>query len=404
MIDRVGLPITQTGSNTNSISQSFTVQSGFNRILIVEASYRSSFPGNTGIVASVTFDGTALTLLTEVTNVGFISDVYTSIFYLVLPEVKTGNIVVTYTGTVQTASFIAQEYDNVDPVAPFTATNAAVGFGTSSNVDVASSSDELVIDSHAHGLSNTWIPGIDQTTVATISFSLLFHGFSDKDGESPTTTMTWSGSIRRWVHVAGSMQETASSSSSSSLSSSSSSSRSSSSSSSSSSSRSSSSSSSSSRSSRSSSSSSSSAGAVRQVQVAQDHLQAQVVAVQAHDQVAVAQVSPVRQAAVAAQVLNLLQAVAVQVAQVSPVRQAAVAAQVLNLLQAQAVQVAQVSPVRQAAVAQVYHQVQVAVDHLLAARVHHGVQEAQVVRVHLADRLAAQVAHQVLEVVPQAHH
>lgn len=214
-----------SGNNTNSLTLSFTTSAGNNPVLIVAASHRDSlFSGSN--VTGVTFGGDSLTFLGEVTS-STVRDVYTSLWYLVNPNITSDDIVVSYDNSVSIAKITAAQFLFVDQSSPVRNTNTAGGYGTDAEISVGTAIDDIIIDSIVGFSNGEWTPSASngQEIIDVFGSLQLFTSMSKKDGTTSSATMRWSksGGGREWALITASLRFDSSSSSSSSFSSSSSS-------------------------------------------------------------------------------------------------------------------------------------------------------------------------------------
>jgi cysteine-rich repeat protein len=100
-----------TQDTLNTLTFAHTVAAGDNRLLLVSITNEDT---GTRTISSVTFNGDAMTLATGVNGAN--NDVY--IYYLLTPDVATGNVVVTWSGEVYGIAASADSFANVAQQAP----------------------------------------------------------------------------------------------------------------------------------------------------------------------------------------------------------------------------------------------------------------------------------------------
>ncbi len=178
-----------TSSGASSLTWSLTVNSGSDRILIVDVGIQHGGPSEQ--VASVTYGGQALT------NIGAASasNEDAELWYLLAPPVGTANVVVTLTASAPAVAS-ATDYFGVSQVTPLGTFAAATGSNAPIAVNVSSAYDQLVVDTMVtQGDARTITtgePGQTQfwnQTTGNAGGDVLAGG-SFQTG-APTLTMSW---------------------------------------------------------------------------------------------------------------------------------------------------------------------------------------------------------------------
>ena len=171
-----------------SLTWSHTVGSGDNGYLIVSIAYKSK---NTS-VTSVTYGGTALTLLGGTTFSGG-DDTRAEMWYLKIPATGTDNVVVNLSAS---SDFVAgaTNYYNVDQTTPTGSVVGATGSGGTPSVTVASAANELVIDTLAQRSVTTGTVGAGQAEAfqqSTGGGGTNQWGSSSREAGEASVTMSW---------------------------------------------------------------------------------------------------------------------------------------------------------------------------------------------------------------------
>ncbi len=191
----------------NSLTFSHTVNSGSNRILIVEVGIRQGGANET--VASITYGGQALTLAgTAELN----TQADAEIWYLLAPAVGTANVVVTLNGG---HPFVAgaTDYFGVDQSTPLGTLAAATGSNSTPSVNVSSAPGQLVVDMVvAQGDSNSIaVSGSGQVQLwnqNTGSSGGDARGGDSYQNGASSVTMSWSeGNTQSWAIAAVPLQQ-----------------------------------------------------------------------------------------------------------------------------------------------------------------------------------------------------
>ena len=193
LIDSKGSTANGTGT---TLTISHTVSDTYSNGMIVVFIAAGSAP------SGVTFNGDALTQLDTQVN----GSTGAHIWYRVAPDVATGNVVITFSGSTHAAATVLSLY-NVDQSTPFG--TAVKGTGTSTgaqpSLDVTTTVGDLVIDVVA-GESSVLssVAGTDQNEMTdSASGGHAYHTATRKYAQRTTTTMseTLTGSDA-WAHVA----------------------------------------------------------------------------------------------------------------------------------------------------------------------------------------------------------
>ena len=193
LIDSKGSAANGTGT---TLTISHTVSDTYSNGMIVVFIAAGSAP------SGVTFNGDALTQLDTQVN----GSTGAHIWYRVAPDVATGNVVITFSGSTHAAATVLSLY-NVDQSTPFG--TAVKGTGTSTgaqpSLDVTTTVGDLVIDVVA-GESSVLssVAGTDQNEMTdSASGGHAYHTATRKYAQRTTTTMseTLTGSDA-WAHVA----------------------------------------------------------------------------------------------------------------------------------------------------------------------------------------------------------
>ena len=180
------------GAATN-LTWSHTVSNGNNRILTVSICIDST----SGQSTSVTYSGTALTLVGRYTSVKHTLEIWR----LVAPPVGTTNIVASFSAAMGAIGG-AVAYNGVHQSTPTGTFQAASGSGSPASVDVSSALDELVIDAMITDANCTVTPGAGQTQrwYKASGFDRLATGSSETGAVS--VTMSWTGVCDDWTIAA----------------------------------------------------------------------------------------------------------------------------------------------------------------------------------------------------------
>ncbi|MEZ4722546.1 MAG: hypothetical protein R2813_11795 [Flavobacteriales bacterium] len=168
--------------------------SGSNRILIVGITSKG------GSVSSVSYNGTAMTLLSS----GVQGEVSVAMYYLVAPATGAHNVSITMNST-RTIAVGANSYTGVDQVNPFYSFGSASGTSATSSVTIPSVTGHLVVDVLGTKEANP-TPGAGQTQrTERVSSENFYHSTSDEAGAA-SVTMSYTHSNKSFFIIAGSMQ------------------------------------------------------------------------------------------------------------------------------------------------------------------------------------------------------
>lgn len=179
---------TSTTSGATSLTWSHTVNSGSDRLLIVSLSLSDA----AGSVASVTYGGTALTLVGRYSN-----NHRVEMWRLVAPAVGTANIVANF-GTSTAAVGAAITFNGVLQTTPLGTFVGAGGNSATPAVTVSSAFGELVLDTGYFETAPVATPDIDQTARWNLSVSSSGGGGSTAAG-AVSVTMGWTlASAQKW--------------------------------------------------------------------------------------------------------------------------------------------------------------------------------------------------------------
>lgn len=199
----------QSGTGATTLSWSHTC-AGTNRILIVGVQVFDDTDDTERTVASVTYNGVAMTRIDrQITG-----NIASELWRLVAPATGTNTVLVTLGAANDFSLAQSSSYTGVDQSAPINASNKATSSSTmDATVNVTSTVDNcMVVDSVVkYNTTETITAGSGQTTVASLSVG---SGFGLKGASSyeskPTagaTTMnwTWTTTIRDWAIVAAAL-------------------------------------------------------------------------------------------------------------------------------------------------------------------------------------------------------
>jgi hypothetical protein len=195
-IKRIGDYDFDEDSSVSSMTKSYTQGSGDNRLLIVQVCTKITGDAVNCTHDSVTFDGNNLTKIEDVSGAsgGGTEPHRLTLWYLVAPEVKTANIVASFSKTVNTCSLLIHSWANVDQSSPIGDSDID-DWATQSDPSVILSSaiGEVVIDAFKERNGSNYTEDASQTLIAYLDVPAGFdYGASYKPGAA-STTMTWSG-------------------------------------------------------------------------------------------------------------------------------------------------------------------------------------------------------------------
>ncbi|WP_333809764.1 beta strand repeat-containing protein, partial [Flavobacterium sp.] len=189
-----GTVSTANGGTASSISTSYTVATGTNRLLVVGIGSVPVSP-----VTSVTFNGVALTKLSQIANA---TTSKAEIWYLIAPPQVTANVVVNWTGTVEASVGIAN-FVNVDQINPFgTVATSTQNVTSPFNYTVASNIGDIIFDVVAKN-GNSPAVTTGQTLIFGSGTNSVKVASSYKTATAGTTAMSWtsSGSSAAWSGI-----------------------------------------------------------------------------------------------------------------------------------------------------------------------------------------------------------
>ncbi|HVU59462.1 MAG TPA: hypothetical protein VHC98_01335 [Candidatus Saccharimonadales bacterium] len=167
-----------------SASTTLVVGSNLNRLLMVQVSL-----GNTHSVASVTYNGTPLTLLHAAScpTAVFPSGCDAEVWYMLAPPTGSNTLAVTLTGA-DFFTFDAASFYNVDQSTPFGTAQTQIGTAATTSVTIASQPSQLITDFIVGDHFGGPTPGSGQT----LTWNDPLGGLSsNQPGQPGTTTMTW---------------------------------------------------------------------------------------------------------------------------------------------------------------------------------------------------------------------
>lgn len=183
-------------SQTVTLSDSHTINSGSNRLLFVSVTVFGL--GNT--ITGVTFGGTSLAQKDSVSQASGVT-MYT--FFLLMPTVQTANIV----ATANNASFMAitaSDWTNVDQTTPLgtSAHNSGSGTSSTNTVTTTSATNQVVLDTVQNAGGAALTPGSSQTidVQETANSNSQDLGHITATGSNMTLTYSWTGSFA-WTQL-----------------------------------------------------------------------------------------------------------------------------------------------------------------------------------------------------------
>lgn len=193
-----------TCDGCSSITISHTC-SGADRLILVCVSYD---PDDFETITGVTYNGVSLSSQIQV-NEG--DDAHAEIFTLVAPATGANDAVVTFSAALRRQAVVGViSLTGVDQSTPVTATASGNGLAGSSSINVASATDELVIDCIAGEQTTSFTAGAGQTERWNLNDSSFTYGAGSTEPGATTTTMSWTfGSSDYYAHVAVSVAPSA---------------------------------------------------------------------------------------------------------------------------------------------------------------------------------------------------
>lgn len=199
------MPAHVTSSSTVTNTISFTVSAGTDRFLLACAGIR----GQDDTFTSITFDGDALTdyVTVDGTENGT-NRRHTNWRYLVAPEVKTADVVLTISGGNPILS--ASYFTDVDQAAPLDGVQTEHGISNSvaSVLSVPSASGNLIVNSWM-GEAGTPTHGAGQTQrtgIASGQRSVYVTTKAAADTSTDVSELNNGGGAVEWVHIAAQMK------------------------------------------------------------------------------------------------------------------------------------------------------------------------------------------------------
>lgn len=188
-----------SGGQDTTYTFSHTVGSGSNRMLIVGVSLLDTGTGKE--VGSVTYGGTSMTQITNLTGSG----IRIQIFRLMAPAEGTANIVVDIEGiSANKAALGAISYFGVDQGTPTENQTSLSSEGTSSSISVTSETDDLVMDivGTDKAIADT-AAGPGQTRRWTAAAESGKETSSSTESGASSVTMDWNFSTTRKINHIG---------------------------------------------------------------------------------------------------------------------------------------------------------------------------------------------------------
>jgi hypothetical protein len=169
---------------------SFTVANNANRYLIVAVAMHNA------TVSSVTFNGSGAGWSQLGTSLNATGSERVSLWGKAAPDVATGNIVVTLSGSSSFIGVNALSVYNVDQGTPTGTVAAANGLTTAVSVAASAAVGDLVFDGVCYWVSGggTGTPEATQTERADMNNGSFAIFASTEPGAAPTVTMSWTGS------------------------------------------------------------------------------------------------------------------------------------------------------------------------------------------------------------------
>ena len=162
-----------------SLTWSHTVAAGSNKLLVVML--HTLVDGNVG-ASGVTFNGDAMTELRDEVAVSGGRDSGAEVWYLINPDVATGDIVVTLNTTMHVASATAVDFTGVDQSTPFEANEGSVDAGGDTVTDdITTLTDGALVIQCMSGVQAA--AGVTQDSGQT--------EWTDNDTAGATDTLTW---------------------------------------------------------------------------------------------------------------------------------------------------------------------------------------------------------------------
>lgn len=193
-------------AGVGSLTWSHTIASESDRILLVGTMASETEPAGTNHVASVTYNGVALTRLLRHSQASSLQE--GDLWYLVNPDTGTHNVVATHDVSPSDFAAVSVGYRNVHQTTPFGNTGTTGGTSGPMTQNVSSSSDELVIDVLAFSVTNGVTVGSGQTQRGQQVEGTLWGSAMSEEAGAATVTMSWSpvGTIVGWNSLVASLR------------------------------------------------------------------------------------------------------------------------------------------------------------------------------------------------------
>lgn len=177
----------------SSITKAHTVSAGDNRGLIVCVMTRDATMGN--LISGVTYDGTALTLAKAATNAA--RSYNAAIYYLIAPSVKTANVVVSFSETVEVSNCTILSIFGMKQSSPVSGTDSYNTTSvTSSSLAITPAADGSIVVDSLYTSDNNLTMGAGQTQLAKHGVNnngdYIGASYERADG-TRTMSWTWSG-------------------------------------------------------------------------------------------------------------------------------------------------------------------------------------------------------------------
>ncbi|KKM67490.1 hypothetical protein LCGC14_1470580, partial [marine sediment metagenome] len=215
-----GTPVTKSVEDSgNSITKSYTVPAGSDRILIVNAMSEEDSSVDPIAPATVTYGGQTLLKLDEATET---DQAHSSLWYLLetgIVAASNTNVIVTWAGSSGDNALFVSSYAGANQTTPWGTPNSNIGTGSTCSVTVSSAAGELVIstamitqdDAATKPQPVPANPGQTQrynTEILTGSSSTVMeHAVSsEKAGDTSVTISYLVEDPEEWAIVAGSLK------------------------------------------------------------------------------------------------------------------------------------------------------------------------------------------------------
>jgi hypothetical protein len=172
-IDTTGNSGTLAGVSAGTLS--FTMGAVTDGILMLLSAVRDTASATDGTITGATYRGTALTKIREDIQTASPLNEFSAIWYILNPSSGTGNLIVTYSGAVNSVTFGAASFSGVDQITPIAGsaggTGVNPGTATPETQSVAintTSANEYLVGVTFNTTSNGTRPlteGADQTRI-----------------------------------------------------------------------------------------------------------------------------------------------------------------------------------------------------------------------------------------------